>query len=84
MYFKDKVIYLVLEHFESDLYTLIKSKTLLEPHISFIFKQLLTVVNDLHSIGLCHRDLKPGNIMFTSAGVLKLIDFGLCRQLVYA
>ncbi|MCG8648486.1 MAG: serine/threonine-protein kinase [Pirellulales bacterium] len=32
---------------------------------------------DVHAMGLLHRDLKPGNIMVSPAGLPKLIDFGL-------
>jgi serine/threonine protein kinase/Tol biopolymer transport system component len=32
-----------------------------------------------HGRGVCHRDLKPGNIMLTRAGA-KLLDFGLARS----
>ena len=33
-----------------------------------------------HEVGLVHRDLKPDNVMLTTGGAVKILDFGLAKQ----
>ena len=42
---------------------------------------LAEVLEQLHTAGIMHCDVKPGNIGFTQTGVVKLLDFGLARLL---
>lgn len=35
----------------------------------------------IHSQGIVHRDVKPGNILFTKDGVPKITDFGISRRM---
>ena len=42
-----------------------------------MFNEICLGVEYVHSQGLIHRDLKPGNIFFSSDGTIKIGDFGL-------
>jgi len=44
-------------------------------------RQIAGALGQLHSLGIMHRDLKPGNIMLRTDGSLALIDFGLAKRM---
>jgi serine/threonine protein kinase len=44
-------------------------------------KQIADALSRLHSLGILHRDLKPGNIMLRENGDIALIDFGLAKRM---
>jgi len=51
--------------------------------IKLYMYQLLRSLAYIHSVGICHRDIKPQNLLLNpSTGVLKLCDFGSAKILV--
>jgi tetratricopeptide (TPR) repeat protein len=46
-----------------------------------IASQILEGLRTLHTETIVHRDVKPGNVLLTAGGEVKLSDFGLARQL---
>ena len=44
-----------------------------------IARQICAGLEAAHAQGVVHRDLKPGNVLVDSSGVVKIADFGLAR-----
>lgn len=45
-----------------------------------ITRQLLEVLSVLHGQNIVHRDINPSNILLSTDGVVKLLDFGIARE----
>lgn len=74
-------LYLAMELCEGgNLDGLIRSRRATEGRIKPIFKAVLEALDYLHSQRICHRDVKPENILLTADGHTKLADFGLARR----
>ena len=71
--------YFVMEYIEGNTLTSIISgnKTVGLNDILYIGSQVANGLKEAHKRGLVHRDIKPGNIMITPDGKVKVTDFGI-------
>ncbi|KAK4469861.1 hypothetical protein MN116_007370 [Schistosoma mekongi] len=77
-------ISVLCEYMDTDLHKIIVSAQYLPlEHVKLFVYQILRGLKYLHSAGVIHRDLKPGNLLVNSDCLLKICDFGLARSVPY-
>ncbi|XP_017493958.1 PREDICTED: glycogen synthase kinase-3-like, partial [Rhagoletis zephyria] len=88
----DKCLNLVMEFMPSNVSHLIPRKPKQrDPNsipntplaVKVVMYQIFRALSYIHLNGICHRDIKPNNLLFNHAdGVLKVCDFGSAKRLV--
>lgn len=77
------VPYIVMEYVDGrtvrDL--LIEGQRLLPERVLDITEGILRALEYSHQAGIVHRDIKPGNVMITRNGDVKVMDFGIARAM---
>ncbi|CCE73998.1 Stk1 family PASTA domain-containing Ser/Thr kinase [Clavibacter nebraskensis] len=74
------VPFIVMERVEGRLLKDVITDGPLEPAEAVrVMGQVLTALEYSHRAGVVHRDVKPGNIMVTPTGQVKVMDFGIAR-----
>lgn len=78
----DEGLYLIMEYVEGkelDDYVRNLGKPL-DEELSMVFmKQILSAFSHAHEKGIVHRDIKPGNIIISNSGEIKILDFGIAK-----
>ncbi|GAA4000205.1 hypothetical protein GCM10022247_20710 [Allokutzneria multivorans] len=77
----DGVPWLVMEYLPSQsLAALVHERGPLEPReVAKIGYQVAAALAAAHEAGIVHRDIKPGNVLISSSGTVKITDFGISR-----
>ena len=79
---------LVLEYIPETLYRIVRNyaktkQTMPLLYVKVYAYQMLRALGYIHTCGICHRDIKPQNLLVErQAAVLKLCDFGSAKVLV--
>ncbi|PVU92160.1 hypothetical protein BB561_004008 [Smittium simulii] len=84
----DVYLNLVLEYIPETIYRVTRQyakakQPIPSLYVKLFMYQLFRSLNYIHSLGICHRDIKPQNLLVNSStGVLKLCDFGSAKALI--
>jgi serine/threonine-protein kinase len=80
--FEGVVPFIVMEYVEGRLLKDIIKEGPVDPAEAIrITEGILTALEYSHRAGVVHRDIKPGNIMLTTSGQVKVMDFGIARAI---
>src|SRR5207253_495056 len=78
----DSLTFIVMQYIEGETLAEKMERQPLELSTALaIAEQAAEGLSEAHAHGIVHRDLKPQNIMITQRGQLKILDFGLFKQM---
>jgi Tol biopolymer transport system component len=78
----DSGCYIAMEYVPGEPLNVLLAREHFRPRAALgIAVQIAGALEAAHDKGLVHRDLKPANIRLTPDGIVKVLDFGLARQI---
>ncbi|MEV5888208.1 serine/threonine-protein kinase [Nonomuraea fuscirosea] len=80
---QDDLAYLVMELVHGEpLSAILARNGAIGPEVTLdVVHQTAKALHAAHSAGIIHRDIKPGNLLVTPEGAIKVTDFGIARAL---
>src|SRR5215813_11673134 len=74
--------YIVMELIKGEtLSDLMHKEKLTIPRSIEVIKQVAEALGEAHAQGIIHRDIKPSNVAINERGNVKVLDFGLAKQI---
>ncbi|HEX7529967.1 MAG TPA: tetratricopeptide repeat protein [Pyrinomonadaceae bacterium] len=74
--------FIVMQYIEGEtLWDKVRNNPLAPAEVVHIGIQAAEALAEAHSHGIVHRDIKPQNVIITPRGQVKILDFGLAKQL---
>ncbi len=72
--------FIVMEYIDGKILRRLMDAGAFEPKVAVhIALGILDALDESHRSGIIHRDIKPGNVMITHSGLVKVCDFGIAQ-----
>ena len=77
----DDHAYIAMEYFSGGDLRSKLAQPIRQEDVLGLLHQMAGALEAVHTVGVLHRDLKPGNVMVRGDGTLAIIDFGIAKQM---
>jgi serine/threonine protein kinase len=72
--------FIAMEYIQGETLAEVMRRGTADPETSLAYAlQIASALAAAHRVGIVHRDIKPGNVMVTQDGLIKVLDFGLAK-----